>query len=305
MPPFHRKRFEDLPEKPRCPHEWFEIPESALKMSSKPFGELNVTYRVLGPDDAPPLLLIHGLMTSGYSWRYVVRDFAFHYRVYVPDLPGSGGSGKPVAEYSGTNYATWLSEFVDALGIRGCVCLGNSLGGYLSMRAVLADPTLFRKLINLHSPGIRELRLRALHLAMKIPGLRRAFSWFVRRRALRFAHKNVHYYDESLKSLEEARTYGEPLSTVEGSRAFANILGEVLNPAELQQFARALAAEAFPIPLLLLYARQDPMVPAWIGPRLHALVPNAQFAWVEQSSHFAHVDTPEWVLLQVYRFVGE
>lgn len=323
--PFQRGRFEELPQKPINPHPWFDVPERKLAMSSKPFGEIEIAYRVFGgeeppstrgdgraggfagpgPADQPPLLLVHGLMTAGYSWRYVVQEFAKSHRVFVPDLPGSGRSSKPTEKYSGSNYAEFIVELTDALKIRGCDCIGNSLGGYLSMRAVLRDPQLFRALINLHSPGILEPRLRALNLAMKIPGLRNAFAAFVRGRPLRFAHQNVHYYHEKLKSLEEAEVYGEPLSTVEGSRAFANILGEVLAPNELTEFAAALAAKPFPIPLLLLYAREDPMVPAWIGPRLHALVPGAQFQWMENTSHFAHVDTPEAVLTPARAFFAD
>lgn len=303
--PFQRGRFEDLPQKPIRPHPWLEVPERRLSIDSKVFGPIEVAYRVFGDDARPPLLLIHGLMTSGYSWRYVAQEFARSHRVYVPDLPGSGRSSKPAAKYSGSNYAEHLIELTDALKLRGCDCIGNSLGGYLSMRAALRDPKLFRALINLHSPGILEPRLRALNLAMKIPGLRNAFAKFVRGRPLRFAHQNVHYYHERLKSLEEAEMYGEPLSTIEGSRAFAGILGEVLAPKELTEFAQTLAAGPFPIPLLLLYAREDPMVPAWIGPRLHALVPNAQFQWMENTSHFAHVDTPEAVLAPARAFFSE
>jgi hypothetical protein len=47
------------------------------------------------------------------------------------------------------------------------------------------------------------------------------------------AHRNVHYYDESLKSLEEAREYGEPLATASGAESFIRYLADA---------ARALAA---------------------------------------------------------------
>jgi pimeloyl-ACP methyl ester carboxylesterase len=61
--------------------------------------------------------------------------------------------------------------------------------------------------------------------------------------------------------------------------------------------------EPFPAPLMLLYARQDPMVPPRNGAELHALVPGARMVWIEQSSHFAHVDTPERVVDEVLPFL--
>jgi pimeloyl-ACP methyl ester carboxylesterase len=42
-----------------------------------------------------------------------------------------------------------------------------------------------------------------------------------------------------------------------------------------------------------------------VGERLHALVPEAPLVWLESTSHFAHVDTPEAVLDAVADFLGE
>ena len=61
---------------------------------------------------------------------------------------------------------------------------------------------------------------------------------------------------------------------------------------------------AFPVPLLLVYARRDPLVSPDNGPRLHALVPGAELGWIEASSHFAHVDTPEKVVARVVPFLS-
>ena len=65
------------------------------------------------------------------------------------------------------------------------------------------------------------------------------------------------------------------------------------------------AGQAFPVPLLLLYARQDPLVLPAIGEQLAALVPDARLEWLEQTSHFAHVDTPEAVLAAIRPFLAE
>jgi pimeloyl-ACP methyl ester carboxylesterase len=56
-------------------------------MRSRPFGELRVHYREHGKGE--PLLLIHGLMTTSYSWRYVYSALGSRYRIIAPDLPGA------------------------------------------------------------------------------------------------------------------------------------------------------------------------------------------------------------------------
>jgi pimeloyl-ACP methyl ester carboxylesterase len=55
---------------------------------------------------------------------------------------------------------------------------------------------------------------------------------------------------------------------------------------------------------MLLYADQDPLVSPRNGERLHALLPQAELVWIEASSHFAHVDTPERVAARVLPFLS-
>ena len=169
-------------------------------------------------------------MTSSYSWRYMLGPLGTKYRLVVPDLPGAGGSDcAPDRPHSAAALATFLGEFQGALGIHGCLAVGNSLGGYLCMQRALQDQTSFGRLVVVHSPGVPELRLHALAVALALPFVKAGLSWAIRRDPLRWAHRNVHYHDESLKSLEEARAYGEPLARAGGAESFARYLGVAVN----------------------------------------------------------------------------
>lgn len=301
--PFQQGRFSDLPELPCRPHRYFEVPESYVDVRSRGFGLVRTHYRALG--DGPPLLLVHGLMTTSYSFRYVMHELAKTRRVYVLDLPGAGRSDKPKGPYSARALASFLIDFVDALGIRGCDAVGNSMGGYLCMRSVLEDSRVFGRLVNIHSPGVTDTRYLALHAGLSSAIARNALARVIALSPLRWAHANVHYHDESLKSREEAREYA--LSTDDHRRAFIAYLHDTFDPAEIRAFEKMLVSRrdarlAFPIPLLLLYSRADPLVPPRVGEKLHDLIPDARFEWLDDTSHFAHVDTPGPVLASVLRF---
>ncbi len=297
--PFEPVDYATLPEAPRRPHALSRARRETLQLNSRAFGRHRVVYRELG--EGPPLLLVHGLMTSSYSFRYVIEPLARKFRVIAPDLVGAGESDKPDVSYEPQALASFIVEFVRALDIVGCRAVGNSLGGYLCLRAALSEPEIFDRLVNVHSPGVPDPRLKALASALALPGVSRALGWVVRRDPERWAHRHVHYYDETLKSREEAREYGRPLASVAGARAFVRYLSDTLSPSAVTVFVRELErrrdrGEAFPVPLLLLYARQDPMVPPRVGERLAALIPSAELKWLEDTSHFAHVDTPELFL---------
>lgn len=297
--PFEQGRFEDLPQHPRVAHRYYDADTDDVLVESAAFGRVRVHVASYGRRDATPLLLVHGLMTSGYSWRYLFEQLGDRYRLVAPDLPGSGRSAPvPGRRHTAKALATFVGELQAALGMTGCLTVGNSLGGMLCMRRALAEPASFARLAVIHPPGVPELRLLALHLALRVPGVAAGLQHHIRRDPLRWAHSQVHYYDESLKSLEEAHEYGDPLASAEGARSLVRDLADAFDPRELSAFTRELArrrdaGDGFPVPLMLVYAREDPTVPAAIGPKLHALVPGAEFHWLERSSHFAQVDSPD------------
>lgn len=92
------------------------------------------------------------------------------------------------------------------------------------MWLALRDPDAISRLVNVHSPGIPTARLELLRTLAGVPGVAKFVAWLGRRNPERWAHEKVHYYDESLKSKEESRTYAEPLSSPEGILTFAKHL---------------------------------------------------------------------------------
>lgn len=300
--PFKQLPFDEVPEKPRIAHPYFDAELRDIRFRSRPFGDVTVRVRVMG--EGPPLLLVHGFMTSSYSFRYVMEPLAKRFAVYVPDLIGAGESSKPRASYSADALAESIGELMAALKIEGASVIGNSLGGYLCMRLAMQDATKMSRLVNLHSPGLPTFRMHALRALMKMLPNERVVRMLVNRNPEKWVHTNVHYYDETLKSREEHRVYAAPLRTEEGLRAFVSMLLETLDVADMEQFRKSLKAlPRFPIPLLLVYAKKDPMVPASVGEEMRRLLPDATFVWMERASHFAHVDAAERFLEVVLPFL--
>lgn len=293
MEPFVQLPFAQLPAHPTRPHGFFDLPERRVSVWTEHFGDTTASVRVAG--SGPPLLLLHGLMTTGYSYRYVIERLAQEFTVYVPDLVGCGRSSRPRAAYPPEQVSEWLDHLVSVLGVRGCTVVGNSMGGYLALDWALRHPRSVRRLLVVHAPLMPTPRLYALWLATRLPGAHLLLRWLVQRDVERWAHHNVHYWDESLKSREETREYGAPLATDSGMYAFFRQLRDTMDVRPLRRLWRALDARSeagahFPIPLRLLYARRDPMVPPATGHALLQVLPDADLQWIERGSHFAHVD---------------
>ncbi|MFO0746871.1 MAG: alpha/beta hydrolase [Myxococcota bacterium] len=307
LEPFRQLPFAEVPEQPRLAHDFTRTAARTIAIDTPAMGPMSIHVRTLG--QGPPLLLVHGFMTTSYSWRYAIGALAERYTVYAPDLPGAGRSDKPDRSYAAENLADAIGAIMRALDIVGAPVVGNSLGGYLCMRLALREPTIMARLVNLHSPGVPTARNWALKTALALtPFAGRLVRHLVWRDPERWVHKNVHYWDESLKSREEHREYAAPLRTPEGVRAFERMLRETFEPRAMSAFLGALRrrkdrGERFPIPLQLVYAKADPMVPPSVGARLRELVPDALFVELERGSHFAHVDAPDLFLAAVRPFL--
>jgi len=301
---FVQGRFQDLPTQPRVPHDYFTTPSKEVVVPRTELGDVRIHYRELGTGE--PLLLVHGLMTTSYSFRYVLAELARTRRVIALDLPGAGRSDMVRGSYAPDVLARFLGHFMTTVGIEGSDVVGNSMGGYLTMRLAVERPELVRRLVCIHAPMFPSARFQALRLATRLPGASALLHAIVARDPLRWAHRNVHYFDESLKSLEEAEEYGRPLAARDGCDAFFRYLSETLDPRAFAAFARTLeATRPFPVPLLLLYTREDdPMVPPEVGRRLAQTIPDAKMVWLDRASHFPHVDAPAATLAAIGDFLG-
>ena len=95
----------------------------------------------------PPLLLIHGLGSSGDDWAFQRDAFARGNALIVPDLRGSGRSAKPPGRYAIAQFAQDLWALLDALGIESANVLGFSLGGAVAIEMALMRPLSVPRLI--------------------------------------------------------------------------------------------------------------------------------------------------------------
>ena len=300
--PFRQLPFDRVPDSPAAPHRWAEATRRDITITAPDHGSLRIAVREYGA--GPPLLLVHGMGTTGYSWRYLLEPLGKRFRLVIPDLPGAGDSDHPDAYLGPDVQARVILAIVDALSLRGVPVIANSMGGYLAMRAVLLDPGAFSRLVNLHSPGVPTFKMHALRWAMRLLPSWRIVNFLIARDPERWVHKNVHYFDESLKSREEHRVYAAPLKQRAGRRTYYRQLRDTLDTKHMATFVAELKKRPFPIPLWLVYAPKDPMVPPEVGDRLRELIPNATFVKLRTGSHFAHVDAPAHFLASIEAFLA-
>lgn len=74
----------------------------------------SIFYKVLGAEDAPPLVLLHtpDIGASAREMQQIMEPLAQTYRVYAPDLLGFGLSDRPRMAYSAQMYSELCRDFL-------------------------------------------------------------------------------------------------------------------------------------------------------------------------------------------------
>jgi 3-oxoadipate enol-lactonase len=111
-----------------------------------PFNEQHLSCRVLGRDDAPWLVMCHGMALDSDNLLSLAERLAADWRILLWDMPGHGGS-PGIADYRVDAMVDALVAAIDSLRVTDPVILGFSFGGIVAQYAVARYPGRFRALI--------------------------------------------------------------------------------------------------------------------------------------------------------------
>ncbi|NVJ04436.1 alpha/beta hydrolase [Myxococcus sp. AM001] len=88
-------------------------------------------YRVVG-EGPRTVILVHGWMVSGAVWDALVERLELTgLRLVIPDMRGSGQSGRPAGGFSLESLANDVLAVADAVDARRFTLVGHSMGGQL------------------------------------------------------------------------------------------------------------------------------------------------------------------------------
>lgn len=124
---------------------------------------LSIFYREAGPQDAPTLLLLHGLPSSSRMFEPLLARLSDRYHFIAPDYPGFGHSDWPDPKkfaYTFDHIAEIMNHFTEALGVPRYVLYMQDYGGPVGFRMALAHPDRIEALIVqdavAHNEGLGE-----------------------------------------------------------------------------------------------------------------------------------------------------
>jgi pimeloyl-ACP methyl ester carboxylesterase len=268
-------------------------------------GGFRLYYREAGPKDAPVLVLLHGFGANTTSWDAVIPRLRDDYRLIVPDLIGFGYSARSTARvFTMRRWAAHVAGLLDHLGVATATLVGNSMGGGVALQFAWDYPERAERLVLVDavagydgrggSPApllgevLRRTPLGPMLLAWGFEDEARF------RKALEFM-----YHDPSRLQPETLAGYLAP-RRVRGS--VDGILAMAATPPDTDL---PNAVPSIWTPTLILWGRDDRLVPPRFAEMLARDLPNHRLVWIDECGHLPQEEQPEAFVAALRAFLSE
>jgi pimeloyl-ACP methyl ester carboxylesterase len=266
-----------------------------------------VAYRETGA--GPGIALLHSIGLSHREWEPIVEPLSKRFRVVLPDLPLHGDSeDRPRHPYT----LDWLAEVIagfcrEVVGVRPIVA-GHDIGAELVLQAVTTgrlEPSRLVLMPNrLHRRdefAAKRAAWRAVCRAGALPGLDRVLS-----------HGAKLVFRPSVA--DRLSVQHDPAARDLLRHAFADVAGNGNRARSWAKFARRWPVDpqrhlldAYPridVPVLLLWAEDDPAHPIDGAREAFDLLPNAQLRTLPATGFLMAYDDPVGVARELISFCG-
>jgi pimeloyl-ACP methyl ester carboxylesterase len=258
--------------------------------------------------DGPPVVMIHGIVSTGDCWTYSFEAFKDRHRVIAPDLPGHGRSSGGPASYSLAFYVDWLAGLLDALRIPSMALIGHSMGGAIVAAFAIRHPERVNRLVLVDALGISsKFPWRAArNITASMPDYLKAG----------LTHRNDPYLLRFFQPWAFLDPWGTPRPVIEQMAALNQprevavvwsgtrlLLADFLLPGKRSAFVERLSQ--INIPTLVVWGRHDGILSLENAYEGMARIPNATLEIIEDCAHEPMLERPDEFIRIVGSFLDQ
>ena len=254
---------------------------------------IGIEYETEGPRTGVPVVLIHGFPFSRAMWKPQVDVLKKDFHVITYDVRGHGASDVGDGQYTLELFVDDLLGLLDHLKLSKVVCVGLSMGGYITLRAVERNPERFRALV------LSDTRSEADGNEGKIK--RSGQSKSVKSEGMK------KFADPFLKAVFFEKTFETNPQAVD---AIGTII-EKSSPLAVAGTLIALAARTdttpslynINMPTLILVGQHDALTPPSASFAMKEKIPGAELHVIPKSGHMSNIENSEEFNLHLLAFL--
>ena len=245
---------------------------------------VRIHFRVVG--EGPPILLLHGLASSGIDWFPIAPALASRHRLILMDLRGHGHSS--LAQAKGYGIETMAGDawrLLEALAVDKPHVVGLSLGGCVALQMACQRPAALDRLVLANT--FARLRSNGL-LASRLIRLRRTLG-------------NI----DALAQVVATSLFNDPaVQAFAAERLRRNDMGAIRRTmAALALFDVRRRLPRIANPVLVLAGDRDRTVPSRCTEELAGGLPLARLHIIADAGHALPYDQPDAFVAAVRDFL--
>lgn len=250
-------------------------------------------------------LLLHGYGGSSFSWRTWAPALVRRGHVLLVDMKGFGRAPKPDdGRYAPADLADVVLRLVERRRPDRLTLVGHSLGGGVALLVALGlhdrhGPHRLTRLVLVASAAYPQ-RLPPFVTLGRHPRLSTLLMRVVGPRLVVGQALRSIVYDRASITSDQIRGYAAPMGSREAHRALWTAARQIV-PPDLERLAARY--RELDVPTLLLWGRNDPVVPLWVGERLARTLPRSSLRVLERCGHLPAEERPEESLAVLLDFL--
>lgn len=242
------------------------------------------TYEYHTAGEGTPIVILHGLMGGLSNFEAVVTYFSTRgYQVVVPILPLYS---LPLLKTSVSSFSKYINSFIDHMGWKEVILLGNSLGGHIGLVTTKMYPNKIKALVITGSSGLYES-------AMGDSYPKRGDYEYIKKKA-----EGV-FYDPAVATKE---LVDEVFAVVNDRIKLIKTLA-IAKSAIRNNMAKDLPKMNTPV--CIIWGRQDGVTPPEVANEFHEKLPDSNLYWIDKCGHAAMMEHPETFNEILYSWLQE
>lgn len=234
-----------------------------------------------------PIVILHGWGLSSQTFAPLIEELrSHHFAVWAPDFPGFGNAKIPEKPFGLSDYVVFLHDYFQAEGIKDPVVIAQSFGGRVALKFQAMHPSTIKALILTGTPGYTPVPRRRLILFVTLAKIGKLF----------FFIPFVHLFQDKVRSWYYYRVGARDYYRAEGVMrdTFKRIVREEL----------ATSMEKVRVPTLLVWGKDDIIVPVSIAKRMKTIIANAGLIVLPNSGHGVSYKNPKAFCDAILPWIG-